>query len=399
MKKRDKLDRHIFAIADIVSQDGSEWVKICATTEKRVMWDYVKAGFADTEFSDDPESAEAGMEEEDDPTSILKQIKVLIKASHLQSVRFRHPKIRVVFSRLRRNGSKQTKDLLSRVDALGVIIQTLEDVCAPPRVADVLHQFVGKEFATFSDTLNIDCSILLALASDISHRMVESEEWHLPVIQRQMEWESEHLLLPNHIWPTCGSRKLVCTRQSFDKMQEIVEILATKTERERAALLFGKDESNNVTLTQKECVERLQKLSIYSIPLHWNLPIQIVDTDIVSTKSQLPSYVDEFMKDLLPVNQSVFLYGWTSAKTTITSNGVVARALKRLIEENMGDGIDVISPDIYVGPTSRSLVGKEKKRDSATKREDRVGTREDNFKLKQKQKKKCVKNTGRKKME
>jgi len=394
-KKKEKIEQRLFALVDIVAQDGSEWVKVCAITEKRVMWDYVKAGFADADLSDDLDSSEeVGMEEEDDPTGIVKQVKALVKASHLHSVRFKNPRIRVVFSRLRRNGSKQVKDLLSRVEALGVIIQTLEDICAPPPMANVLHQFVGKEFATFSKTLNIDCSILLALASDISHGMVESQEWHLPAIQRQMEWESEHLFLPNQIWPAFRARKLICTRESFDKMHEIVENLATETERKRAALLFGRDENSNVSLAQERCVEGLQKLSSYTIPLSWSLPIQIIDADIFSMKSQLPSYVDDVLKDLLPVNQSVFLYGWTSCKTTITSNGVVARALKRLVEENMGDGTNIILPDIYVSRTSRSLVGKEKERYNDTSREGRAEAREDNSKLKQKLEKN-VKNTGR----
>ena len=97
------------------------------------------------------------------------------------------------------------------------------------------------------------------------------------------------------------------------------------------------------------------------VPLDWNIPIKVVDTDIALMQKQLPPAAEQVAKLLSPINQSVFLYGWATGRTTISSNRTVAKEIEGTIETHRLAEDDA-GPDIWLCPTARSLVGKEKTR-------------------------------------
>ena len=106
-----------------------------------------------------------------------------------------------------------------QIRKLGVIVQTAEDVPKhSPQVNMVLQHLAADRFESFSEVLNIDCTVLLAFASDLSHGRVEPEDWHNKAISRQIEMESEDQLLPSSLLPACGSRDMVCTREAAIRM-------------------------------------------------------------------------------------------------------------------------------------------------------------------------------------
>ena len=168
-----------------------------------------------------------------------------------------------------------------------------------------------------------------------------------------------------------------------DSEIEIVETIGTETEKKRTALLldigrggssasdhcfeqfqkfsFDLDES---TISKEQRLEEFQKLSDYRIPPVWNLPIKVVDVNLSAIKSELPSSAEDVSKKLTIINQSVFLYGWKTGRTTISSNRAVSKDIESTIEGNRTDE-DERGPDIWLCPTSRSLVGKEKQRRGA----------------------------------
>lgn len=172
-----------------------------------------------------------------------------------------------------------------------------------------------------------------------------------------MEMESQDLLLSSIVWPACGARKLVCTREAVARAQEIIDIIGTDTEKKRMKLLFGFDHES----TRDQLAEEYQKLSEYSIPLEWQLPVAVIDVDISTIVSELPLVANDVLKVLTGVNRSVFLYGWASGFTTISSNRVVTKEIEAIIEANRGS-VDVEGPEIWLSPMARSLVGKEKQR-------------------------------------
>jgi hypothetical protein len=61
------------------------------------------------------------------------------------------------------------------------------------------------------------------------------------------------------------------------------------------------------------------------------------------------------------INQSVFLSGWAAGHTTITSNRIASKAIERAVEDNRKSD-DEAGPRVWICPTARSLVAKEKDR-------------------------------------
>jgi hypothetical protein len=358
------------AVVDIVSQDGLEWIKVSSTTEKRIIWDLAKAGWVGESSSEESED----LEEEDDPQGLLKQVEALVKASRATRVRYQHPKVHLVLPKIKAQpDAKEVANVLRQIRNLGVIVQTAENVPSEfPPVAEVLDRLAADRFESFSETLNVDCTILLAFASDLSHGRVEPEDWHNKAISRQIEMESEDQVLPNSLWPACGARKLVCTREAAVRMQEIVDTIGTETEKKRASLMLNLE--NRSFLPKKHLLEEFQKLSDYTIPLDWNLPIEVVDIDLASVRSNLPPVAEKVSEVLTIINQSVFLFGWSTGRTTISSNRTAAKEIEMIIEDTIASpqrlDVQAVSagtrgPDIWLSPTSRSLVGKEKQRRGA----------------------------------
>lgn len=353
-------NRSFQAMVDIIAQNGLEWIKVSSTTEKRIIWDLAKAGYAGS--SSDEDYSDNELEDElDDSIGLLKQVKALVKASRAARIRYHHPSIRLVLPRISKNGPKQVQGVLQHIRALGVTVQTAEDIPLSRPVAEVLHLLAADRYSTFSKTINLDCTILLAFVSDLSHGRVAPQDWHNKDIARQIKLEAEDQLLPSSLWPACSDRKLVCTREAADRMHEIVNIFGTETEKKRAALLVYEGCDGAAPLIREQCIEAFQKLSDYQVPLEWSLPVTVVDFDMEAIKSSLPPIAKEVENVLVSINQSVFFYGWYAGNTTLSSNGSVAKAIEAKIEENRVHDEDS-GPDVWLCTTSRSLVGKEKER-------------------------------------
>lgn len=363
MYPKDQMPKHtnnktkLFkAMVDIIGQNGLEWIKVSSTTEKRIAWDMAKAGYAgassDEDYSDD---------ELDASVSILKQAKDLVKASKAIRVRYRHPSIRLILPRIRRDSPKHVQIVLDQIKALGVIVETAEDICVSKPVAEVMSQLASDRYESFSQTVNLDCTVLLAFVSDLSHRQVEPQDWHNKDIARQIKLEAEDQLLPSSLWPACGERKLVCTREAAERMLEIVGLVGTETEKRRAGLLVHTGAEGAASPKREQILKKFQELSDYTLPPSWNLPVRVIDFDLDLLKSTLPPISEHVADVLIRINQSVFFYGWSSGNTTLSSNGAVAKAIETKIEENRVSDEEA-GPDIWLCPMSRSLVGKEKER-------------------------------------
>ncbi|PQE05577.1 Aspartate aminotransferase protein [Rutstroemia sp. NJR-2017a BBW] len=343
---------------DIVANDGLEWVKVNTITARRMLYDLTKAGWHEDDSSDDEQ--DALQDDDDEPEGLLKQAKLLVEAAKLSRTKYQNPKVRLVLPRITRDDPPHVAKVLESIKALGVTVQTVEDIPATPELSSVIGRMVVDPFANFSDVLNVDCTMVFAFISDLSHGRVEQEDWYHKFIVKQMEVEKEDLLLPNHVWPACASRKLVCTRLAVERAQEIVDTIGTDTEKKRMRLLFDLDGPS----TNEELTEGFQRLSEYRIPPEWKLPFEIVDVDLSTIKSKLPPIANEITNVLSDLNQSVFFYGWQTGYTTISSHRVVAKDIENTIEAKRGSE-DVRGPGIWLSPMARSLVGREKQRRGA----------------------------------
>ncbi len=303
--------------------------------------------------------------------SLLRLAEDLKKAAKAVRVRYKHPEVRFVLPKLEQGKIPQIDRLLDDIRASGVTVQCagdLEDIPIPP-LTEILDRLVVDDFAAFSPVLNIDCTILLALVSDLSHGRVAVEPWFHRAIRRQIELEEEEKLLPTFLFPAMGSRELVCTAEAAKRMREIVDLIGTPAEKVRTALLMGEERdingvgggnSNGDRATwRKTLVTSFRQWSEYEIPEEWNLPITTVDGHIdITTLSPSAIAVSD---NLTAINRSVFLYGWATGRTTISSNRTVAKLIETVIEEHR-IGEEDVGPDVWLCPTARSLVGKEKNR-------------------------------------
>ncbi|KAH0562692.1 hypothetical protein GP486_002635 [Trichoglossum hirsutum] len=347
-------------LVDIVTRGGLEWVKVSTITETRLLFDMAKAGWENGEDSDDVEPSVAGSGDE---LSLVKLARELSRAAQATRIHYRHPQIRFVLPKVALGIIPAIDSLIANIQATGAQVE-----CGPsptancgtpaPALKDIAENLLVDPFADFSPTLNIDCTILLALVSDLSHGAVAPEPRFHHAIMRQIELEKQEKLLPDLLFPAMGARELVCTREAHRRMREIVELIGTRTEKGRTALLMGDDPGK----PRDVLVREFRELSDHHVPEHWNLPVKVVESDVDARKT-LPATAKIVAENLSEINRSVFLFGWASGQTTISSNRTVAKLIENLVEEHR-KGDDEMGPSIWLCPTARSLVGKEKNRRS-----------------------------------
>jgi hypothetical protein len=349
-----RLDRRTSVLVDVVAENGLEWVKVNTLTEKRLLFDMAKAGWLHDSSSEDND---VETEQDEESEGLLKQAMMLRDASQGTRVRYRRPRLRMVLPKVRRGQIQEIDQLIDKVSCLGVHVETAESLLPAPPISAALSQVAVNPFCDFSDVLNVDCTILLALVSDLSHSRVQAEYWHHRAILRQIEMEKVDPLLPNSLWPAMGSRHLVCTRAAAQRMQEIVDLIGTPTERQRRDCLLIVDSTSEWPREQR--LQAISALSEYSVPLDWKLPILVIHPDIIALQTHLPATSREVEKILSPINQSVFFYGWATGRTTISSNRTVAKEIESTVEKFRCEESEA-GPHIWLCATARSLVGKEK---------------------------------------
>ncbi|RDW63006.1 uncharacterized protein DSM5745_10117 [Aspergillus mulundensis] len=385
-KGKDKNKRSVFV--DIVADDGEEWVKVSTISETRLLFEMAKKGWeGDSDVDSDAEERTVlqnhdtgdDSDDDDDEIELLKLAGDMRKAANLVWVNYRRPKLRFVIPKVEEGSSPEIDDLLKAIRSYGVVVSCGEDAFAPQlyikassndtavqdgvgSVKDEVRNLLPNRFKRFTPTLNVDCTLLLAIVSDLSHcKDIAPSLQHHKAINRQIEMERERPLLLAELWPAMESHELICTSEAARRMREIVETIGTETERKRMTILMG--DQPFTCAKSASLVEELQKVSDYPVPSQLNLPIRIIDAspaiDLGKSKlSPIARKVEEILSD---INTSVFMYGWVSDIMTITSNRTVVKQVETMIEEYRNDE-DLKGPLIWVCDTARSLIGKEKGR-------------------------------------
>lgn len=375
------------ALVDIVTRNGEEWVKVSTVTDTRLLFERAKAGWEDAGSSSESEGVGEDASEgsgEEEGVGLVKLAEDLRKASLEVRVRYRHPRVRFVLPKIREGHIPEVDEIIAGIRRTGAIVQCQNDLesqtdnlSATPATTDnatnpdpptsntpngdkaPLHatfsSLLPDASSTFTPTLNIDCTILLALVSDLSHGAISPEPWFHRAIKRQIELEANEQLLPSSLWPAMGNRELVCTAEAATRMREIVDLIGTEAEKVRTRLLMGDEER-----TREELVSAFAEVSEYEVPKEWRLPIKVVEKEDADLEA-LPAVAEKVAERLTAINRSVFLYGWASGRTTISSNRTVAKLIESVVEENRTTEDDR-GPDVWLCPTARSLVGKEKGR-------------------------------------
>lgn len=378
-------------LVDIVADGGEEWVKVSTVTESRLLFEMAKKGWEvgwDSESeSEDYDSEGKGRiilqnddsdgSDEEDNIELLKLALDMKRAAREVRVRYRHPQIRFVLPKIVEGRIPQIDKILNEIRKTGVRVECgikgmdgklYEATGEADSEADLDQTFariLPNPFAHFTDTLNVDCTLLLALVSDVSHiKGIQATPNHHRAIVRQIEMETKEPLVPYEIWPALGNRRLLCTQEAAKRMHDIVDTIGTESEKERTGLLMG--EGTGKGQDRERLVRRFQELSDHKVPEDWNIPITVVDVnpeiDEAWKNGTLPSVSHKVAEEISDLNKSVFLYGWAKGIMTVTSNRTVAKQVERLIEADRDGDDELVGPDVWICDTARSLVGKEKNR-------------------------------------
>ncbi|KAJ5832609.1 hypothetical protein N7474_000920 [Penicillium riverlandense] len=387
-EKQPNKDKRKSVFVDIVADDGEEWVKVSTVSESRLLFEMAKKGWErDSEEEDDVWSGSEddgsrsrpprrtvlrnfdgdeqsdGSDDDEDDLELIKLARDLRKAADATRVRYRHPRIRVVLPKVEEGNVPEINDLLEEIRKYDIQVECQGKISDAAAAQQDLAHLLPQPFKKFTDTLNVDCTLLLAMVSDLSHvqNMKPQTGMHKAIV-RQLEVEKEQPLLPTELWPAMGAQSLICTEEAAARMREIVDTIGTDTEKMRARIVLGDPPYDHSM--REALIHQFQKLSDYRVPALWKLPIKVADAQSVidSGKGQLPRVADEVVKGLSDINHSVFMYGWVTGLTTISSNRTIDKQIEATIEKNRGGDDDLEGPSVWICETARSLVGKDKNR-------------------------------------
>ncbi|PYI09006.1 hypothetical protein BO78DRAFT_338600 [Aspergillus sclerotiicarbonarius CBS 121057] len=372
--RRAGKDKRKSVFVDIIADDGEEWVKVSTISESRLLFEMAKKGWeADSESDDEGEARtvlrnydgdEDDSDDDDDEIELIKLARDLRKAADATRVKYKHPRLRFVIPKIE-EGSPEIDGLLKIIRGYGIKVDCGEKAYAVPGTQEGLSHLLPKPFKRFTSPLNVDCTLLLAAVSDLSHyKSISQSPEHHKAINRQIAVEHERPLLPTELWPAMAANELVCVEEAAQRMKEIVTIIGTDTEKLRMQILTGEAPFNDCS--REELIQKYQELSDYEIPAQWKLPVKTVEAQSVITaateNAKLPPVYHQVAENLSDINYSVFLYGWAAGLATISSNRTVVKEIESIVEKHRDGDEHLEGPLIWVCDTARSLIGKEKGR-------------------------------------
>ncbi|OQO14177.1 hypothetical protein B0A48_01053 [Cryoendolithus antarcticus] len=305
---RPKRSRHNSTIVDVIANGGRSWTKVSLVTNNRIVFDLAKQGWCSGGSDSEDEDSNRPDQDDDHDIPLVKIARELATAAKTLRVRTQHPTVTLILPRLEPKGRPEIEAIVKECRSLGV---------------SIVH---GKDVPT-----------------------------HQP-INDVVEIEDNENLLPSLLYPAMRNRRLVSTTEAVDRMREIVSTIGTPSEKARSAILLGEDPSKS----SQQLIDEMQQWSAYEVPSTWLLPIKVVDADENAIAAGLPEVANQVLRGQTSINRSVFLYGWSHSITTITSNRTVVKEIETRLNK-YEDLDDATWPRIWLCPTARSLVGKEKR--------------------------------------
>ena len=370
------------ALVDIVANKGLEWIRVSTMSIKKLEYELVKLGWRDSE-SDDADQVARDCQGEgiaslarsgDDiemrdadcnaelqagalDVSLVKQARNLARAAQANPVCGRRPLIRIVLTRLPAGRWPDIDDVLQQLRATGAVVQCANELAPAGPLSAVLPGLLVHQPAILSATVNLDCTVLLALVSDISHADCAVLDWYPGEVKAQIREEAESHLLPTQLYPAIAAHPMVCTTAAVQQMALIVGALATPSEAERADVLLGR----GAFAASSPADLRLAwgARSRHGVPDAFPLPVREVAGTV--DRARLPAVAGAVEQELSAHNAAIFFYGWAHGLTTLSSNRACARQMESIISRGrLEDG--EAGPHVWLCSESRSLIAKARRR-------------------------------------
>ncbi|KAG5935078.1 hypothetical protein E4U60_003386 [Claviceps pazoutovae] len=375
LKQQAKVEVHVVA-------SGSEWLHVRTLQADRLARQMSDAGWNWGQHDSDqlPEDKVVLDEDEWSDVPLAKQVKRLIAAAKLHRHEYRIPRLRIVLP----NIGDENPDInlflgqLLRMDPavhVTVEVRTGEFLSREPPAAveDAIRNLVGCPLKGLTETLNLDHSILVALASDMTHLRVMLERGHSVATRAQIEEEARHEggLMAKVLYPILQGRKLVCTPEAAEHFHHVLRLVGTASECERGELLvplpLGSQAQMSPCNGGREAFRaRFRELSVHEMSSAVDFPITVMTECWRPDSLQedvdggaLPGVALDVVRHcgFSAAKLSVFMYGWRSGNVTLSCNREVKAQFRTLVEMYRR-AEDDYGPLIWGVDVARNLLGR-----------------------------------------
>lgn len=408
-----------------VVDDGFEWLRVLTLTTQQLLVTMAENGWEWGEDSDD-DLDEDGIHSGDESTEsygvnkataralsklediadipLVETILDLVDVARENRSRGAYPHICVVLTRIDDESSVKGASEVARFlrvlrDGLTALASTFDHdidgnylratvhtsrskravAQCPSDLSTALQSLMPDISNRLTPTLNIDTSILIALASDISHKPVEIRSWfpHQRVDEITHERKKPGQMLQS-LCDVMRGHKLVCTREAASAFRAMVRDMGQVSEKKRAALLVWGCDGEIGVATDKEpgprdaLVAQFRALTLHPtyVPDDLMLPITVIDeawntehikhvtANLSACRSKMPAIACNVAQEMnaSPPTLSVFFYGWSLGHTTITTNSTARNKITRLLEKHRTSSREA-NPHVWLSRPVRSLNG------------------------------------------
>lgn len=359
-----------------VIDGGATWLSIRWINRDRIVRQMTDSGWCWGEH----ELEDAVDVDEWEDVSLTKQLRKMVACAKRFKHEYRAPKLVLALPSLQRKGDDVDVYLrqLEKLDSTVSIV--VHDASSPflsdaaPTIDDAIQNLAYDQRETLTDTLNIDHTILVDLISDLTHSRLTPQPWQAPTTRAQIEDENIHQpggVMLRSLIPLLAGHKLVCTREAAEHFHEMLATVGTPTEKQRGKLLVtaGYDDADE---PDADVGAAFRALSIHDIPESIQLPIDVLPeserwdinrvADAVS-KGELPAVAKEVAErgvgggTLKSSKLSIYMHGWWSGHTTLTSNKEIKNQMKLWVEAGRTSD-DEVGPKIWCLGVTRNLLAK-----------------------------------------
>ncbi|KAI9163805.1 hypothetical protein HJFPF1_05432 [Paramyrothecium foliicola] len=352
-----------------VVEGGKEWLDIRPLQMDRLARQMTENGWGWGDHS----RGDVVDEDEWSDMPLARQVKKLVTAAKMNRHEYEIPRVRIVMPNL----GSENEDILilldqfCRIDSIVKVMIELRDgtflMTPSPPVAIAVENLKGDELATLTRTLNMDHTVLVDLISDLTHFELQAQSWQAPTTQSQILEERQHGgLMYRVLYPLLMNRRLVCTREMAEHFHDMLTTVGTKTERERGHLLVPLyAETRNLSPTAIR--KRFQELSIHTLPDSIQVPVEVLHDEDWGTAAVEQAVADgRLPRVALDVARcggfkssklSIYMHGWATGRTTITSNKEIRGQIRTWVEANRHSD-DERGPMIWKIDVTRNLLAK-----------------------------------------
>ncbi|KAL1872441.1 hypothetical protein VTK73DRAFT_1519 [Phialemonium thermophilum] len=389
---------------DAVVDDGKTWLRIVSVSEKSLLFDMAAGGW-DWDAGDDHKeegrsgdenevrllegTLDQGDEDDDDGISLVVMVRRLVEAARANRHQNRIPRLHIVLPRITESSNPEIARLIRQIRGMGrcrgrngagtaeveIIVSCANSpflTASCPPVADALANLLPKKLANLTSTVNLDCTVLIALVSDICHmpRQVAASKvaFQKYASQQLLEELTDGSSLVAHLYPALRSRRLVCTPTAAAQFWEIIDTIASPTEATRAAAILPRSPGQG----RADPVVELQRLSEHVVDSGLKLPIEVAgppegteerfNVQRLVERGLLPTVAAKVASspEISELNRGIVFYGWVQGITTVTCNNTLAKQLMRLVDE-CRTADEEAGPNVWVHPVTRALLTKGKR--------------------------------------